>query len=69
MPKQPIVDPLIAHASAKLDRVRTAGPFELPSAVKDFAESAFALIREQHNRIAALERLTETGPSDGSVTL
>ena len=57
MPKAPIADPLMAHFNAKLERVRTAGPFELPLAVKDLCETAATLLRDQHQRIAALERL------------
>jgi hypothetical protein len=67
--RQPVSDPLMANFQQKLDRVRGAGPMELPLAVKDLCEAAMTVIRDQNNRIAALERLTETGPKAGSVTL
>jgi len=54
--RQPISDPLMAHFQAKLDRVRAAGPFELPLAVKDLCETAAVLLRDQQQRLAALER-------------
>ena len=55
-PRQPITDPLMQLFQTKLDRVRAAGPFELPLAVKDLCETAGTLLREQQQRIAALER-------------
>jgi len=56
--RQPINDPLMHAFQSKLERVRSAGPFELPLAVKDLCEIAATLLRDQQSRIAALERKT-----------
>ncbi len=55
-PRQPITDPLMQLFQSKLDRVRNCGPFELPLAVKDLCETAAVLLRDQQQRIGALER-------------
>lgn len=59
MSRAVIVDPLLANFDRKLERVKLAGPFELPAAVKEFTEAAAAVIRDTNNRLRALERAAE----------
>lgn len=50
----------------RLDAVMRAGVMELPLAVREFAEIAASIIRDFHNRIAALESSLDLN-ADGRV--
>lgn len=58
----PRPDPVMALLERRLDAVKRASPFELVPAVKEFVETAAALLRDNRARIERIERAI--GPLD-----
>jgi hypothetical protein len=50
------MSPMIELLNARLKAVKTANVMALPLALQQLAETVAAMVRDHHNRIAALER-------------